>query len=240
MVPEKLIGDFVERLRAAAGTNLRSVVLYGSAAAGEYVPEYSDVNLMCVLGEASFAAIAALAPAVDWWAKQKHHAPLLMTAEDLRRGADVFSIEFLDMKLGYRLLWGEDPLKQLEIPMKLHRAQVEYELREKTILLRQRLLMVAGDENAKWELLLRSVPAFGTLARHALIASGEKAATSKREAVAALAARAGFHPGPILQLFDIRDRKTDRKTMKVDDVFAPYLETVERITAAVDEMLDGN
>ena len=240
MVPEKLIGDFVERLRAAAGTNLRSVVLYGSAAAGEYVPEYSDVNLMCVLGEASFAAIAALAPAVDWWAKQKHHAPLLMTAEDLRRGADVFSIEFLDMKLSYRLLWGEDPLKQLEIPMKLHRAQVEYELREKTILLRQRLLMVAGDENAKWELLLRSVPAFGTLARHALIASGEKAATSKREAVAALAARAGFHPGPILQLFDIRDRKMDRKTMKVDDVFAPYLETVERITAAVDEMLDGN
>ena len=240
MVPEKLIGDFVERLRAAAGTNLRSVVLYGSAAAGEYVPEYSDVNLMCVLGEASFAAIAALAPAVEWWAKQKHHAPLLMTAEDLRRGADVFSIEFLDMKLSYRLLWGEDPLKQLEIPMKLHRAQVEYELREKTILLRQRLLMASGDENAKWELLLRSVPAFGTLARHALIASGDRAATSKREAVAALAAKARFDAGPILQLFDIRDRKTDRKTMKVDDVFAPYLEAVERITAAVDEMLDGN
>jgi predicted nucleotidyltransferase len=239
MVPEKLIGDFVERLRAAAGTNLKSVVLYGSAAAGEYVAEYSDVNLMCVLGEASFAAIAALSPAVEWWAKQKHHAPLLMTAEDLRRGADVFSIEFLDMKQSYRLLWGEDPLQQLEIPMKLHRAQVEYELREKTILLRQRLLMVAGDDNAKWELLLRSVPAFGTLARHALIASGDKAATSKREAVAALAAKAGFDAGPMLQLFDIRDRKMDRKTMKVDDVFAPYLEAVERITAAVDEMLDG-
>jgi hypothetical protein len=240
MVPEKLIGDFVERLCAAAGTNLKSVVLYGSAAAGDYVPDYSDVNLMCVLGQTSFAAIAALSPAVEWWAKQKHHPPLLMSEEDLRRGADVFSIEFLDMKQSYRVLWGEDPLKQLEIPMKLHRAQVEYELREKTILLRQRLLMVAGDENAKWELLLRSVPAFGTLARHALIASGEKETPSKREAVAALAAKAGFDAGPMLRLFDIRGRKMDRKTMKVDDVFAPYLEAVERITAAVDEMLDGN
>ena len=238
MIPEKQIGDFVERVRNAAGANLKSVVLYGSAAAGNYVPEYSDVNLMCLLGEASFAAITGLAPVVEWWAKQKHHAPLLMTEEDLRRGADVFSIEFLDMQGSYRVLWGADPLKGLEIPMNSHRTQVEYELREKVILLRQRLLLVAGEDGAKWELLLQSVPAVGTLTRHALIALGEKAVTSKREAVGNLAAKAGFDPSPILQVFDIRERKVDRKTMNVDDVFANYLKAVEQITAAVDEMLD--
>ncbi|MFZ0480914.1 MAG: hypothetical protein WAL71_17375 [Terriglobales bacterium] len=238
MVPEKLIGEFVGRVREAAGGNLKSVVLYGSAAAGDYVAEHSDVNLMCVLGETSFAAITGLAPVVEWWAKQKHHAPLLMTAEELRRGADVFSIEFLDMQQSYRVLWGEDLLKGLEIPLKFHRAQVEYELREKTILLRQRLLVVAGDEGAKWELLVRSLPAFGTLARHALIAMGEKRAGSKREAVENLAAKAGFDASAFAQLFDLRERKADRKTMNVDDVFARYLKAVERITAAVDEMLD--
>jgi len=237
MVPEKLIGEFVGRVRDALGGNLKSAILYGSAAAGDYVPEHSDVNLLFVLGETSFAAIAALAPVVEWWAKQKHHAPLLMTAEELRRGADVFSIEFLDMRENYRVLWGEDLLKGLEIPMKFHRAQVEYELREKTILLRQRLLVVAKDEGAKWELLVRSVSAFGTLARHALIALGEPA-TSKREAVQKLAARAGFDAGAFLQLFDLRERRVDRKTMNVDDVFARYLKAVERIAAAVDEMLD--
>jgi hypothetical protein len=41
-----------------------------------------------------------------------------------------------------------------------------------------------------------------------------------------------------VQLFDVRDGKLDRKTMEVDDVFARYLDAVERITAAVDEMLD--
>ena len=179
MVPEKLIGEFVGRVRDAAGGNLKSAILYGSATAGDYVPEHSDVNLLFVLGETSFAAIAALASVVEWWAKQKHHAPLLMTSEELQRGADVFSIEFLDMRENYRVLWGEDLLKGLEIPMKLHRAQVEYELREKTILLRQRLLVVAKDENAKWELLVRSVSAFGTLARHALIALGETAASKR-------------------------------------------------------------
>jgi predicted nucleotidyltransferase len=238
MVPEKLISEFVERMRSAAGTNLRTVVLYGSAAAGDYVAEHSDVNLLCVLGETSFAAIEALAPAVEWWDKQKHRAPLLMSAEELRRSADIFSIEFLDMRRHYRVLWGEDVLKTLEIPMRLHRAQVEYELREKTILLRQRLLVISGDADAKWELLLRSLPAFGTLFRHTLIALGDAGAGSQRDAAAALAGKLGIDTSVFGELLDIRERKKDRKSANVDEIFARYLKLVEQVTAAVDKMLD--
>src|ERR1039458_5089593 len=238
MVPEKLINEFVERMRGAAGTNLLAGVLFGSVAAGGYVADYSHVNLLCVLRERSFASIEALAPAIEWWGKQKHRVPLLMSAEEMRRSADVFSIEFLDMRRNYRLLWGEDILKTLEIPMRLHRAQVEYELREKTILLRQRLLMVSGNAEAKWELLLRSLPAFGTLFRHALIALGDAGAGSKREAAAALAGKLGIDAGVFGELLDIRERKKDRKSAKVDEVFARYLKLVEQVTAAVDKMLD--
>ena len=238
MVPEKLINEFVERIRTAAGTNLVSVILYGSAAAGDYVVDHSDVNLLCVLGETSFTAIEALAPAVAWWGKQKHREPLLMSAEEMRRSADVFSIEFLDMRRHYRVLWGEDVLETLEIPMRLHRAQVEYELREKTILLRQRLLMAAGNAEAKWELLLRSLPAFGTLFRHALIALGEAGAGSKRDAAAALAGKLGIDTSVFAELLDLRERKKDRQSAKVDEIFARYLKLVEQVTAAVDRMLD--
>jgi predicted nucleotidyltransferase len=238
MVPEKLISEFVERIRGAASRNLVAVILYGSAAAGDYVAEHSDVNLLCVLGETSFAAIEALGPAVAWWGKQKHREPLLMSAEEMRRSADVFSIEFLDMKRHYRVLWGDDVLKTLEIPMRLHRAQVEYELREKTILLRQRLLMAAGNAEAKWELLLRSLPAFGTLFRHALIALGDAGAGSTREAAAALAGKLGIDTSVFAELLDLRERKKDRQSAKVDEIFARYLKLVEQVTAAVDKMLD--
>lgn len=238
MGPEKLIDEFVERLRAAAGTNLLAVILYGSAAAGDYVSEHSDVNLLCVLGETSFASIGALAPAVAWWVKQKHRPPLLLSAEEMRRSVAVFSIEFLDMRRHYRLLWGEDVLKTLEVPMRLHRAQLEYELREKTILLRQHLLMVSGNDGARWDLLLRSVPAFGTLFRHALIALGDPGAGSKREAAAALGSRLGIDTGVFAELLDIRERKKDRKSIRVDELFARYLKLVEQVTTAVDKMLD--
>jgi predicted nucleotidyltransferase len=238
MVPEKLINDFVERMRTAAGNNLLAVVLYGSAAVGDYVADHSDLNLLCVLGETSYAAIAALAPAVEWWGKQKHREPLLMSREEMRQSADVFSIEFLDMRRHYRVLWGEDVLKALEIPMHLHRVQLEYELREKTILLRQRLLVVSKNTEAKWELMLRSLPAFGTLFRHTLIALGDAGAGSKREAAVALAGKLGIDTSVFSELLDCRERKKDRKAANVDEIFARYLKLVEQVTGAVDKMLD--
>src|SRR6202795_4789237 len=215
---QRLVDEFVERIRAAAGTNLLSVILYGSAAPGDYVSDHFDVNLLCVLSDTSFASIQVLAAPIAWWDKKKHRAPLLLSAEEVRRSADVFSIEFLDMRRHYRVLWGEDVLKTLEIPMRLHRAQVEYELREKTILLRQRLMVVSGNDEAKWDLLLRSLPAFGTLFRHALIALGDAGAGSKREAAAALAGKLGIDASMFGELLDIRERKRDRKSGKVDEM----------------------
>lgn len=238
MGPEKLIDEFVERMRSAAGTNLLAAILYGSAAAGDYIAGSSDVNLLCVLRETSFAAIEKLIPVIEWWGKQKHRAPLLMSADEMRRSADVFSIEFLDMRRNHRLLWGEDILKTLEIPMRLHRAQLEYELREKTFLLRQQLLMAAGNDEAKWELLLRSLSAFGTLFRHALVALGGAEAESKREAAATLARMLAIDTSVFGELLDIRERRKDRKSARVDPMFARYLKLVEEVTTAVDKMLD--
>jgi predicted nucleotidyltransferase len=238
MGPEKLINEFVERMRKAAGTNLVAAILYGSVAAGDYVADYSDVNLLYVLRDTSFASIAALAPVMEWWGKQKHRPPLLMGAEEMRRSSDVFSIEFLDMQRHYRVLWGEDILKTLEIPMRLHRAQVEYELREKTIVLRQGLLVASGSDDAKWELLLRSLPAFGTLFRHALIALGDAGTGTKREAAALFKEKTGIDTSVFGQLVDIRENRAKRNTAKVDEVFARYLKLVEQVTATVDKMLD--
>lgn len=234
-----MIAEFVEKARAAGGTNLLAVILYGSAAAGDFVAEHSNVNLLCVLRETSYASIEALAPAIAWWAKQGHHAPLLMSGEEMRRSADVFSIEFLDMRRHYRVLWGEDVLKSLEVPMRWHRAQVEYELREKTILLRQGLLATNGKDAAKWELLLRSLPAFGTLFRHTLIALGDAGAGSKREVAAVLAGKLGIETTVFAELLDIRERKVERKQINVDAVFSRYLKLVEQITTAVDKILDS-
>ena len=242
MVPEKhdkLINEFVSRLKQAVGENLRSVVLYGSAASGEFDAEFSNLNMLCIVRQTAFAELQKLSPAVEWWTRQKQSAPLVLTREELERSADVFSIEWLDMQQNHRLLFGDDPVTGLRIPMNLHRAQVEYELREKTILLRQHLLHVAGKERALWDLMLRSVPSFGTLFRHALIALGDASPRSKREAAQALASRAKIDPQAFMQLLDIREHKLDRKQLDVNDICTRYLAAIEQVTLAVDTMLDS-
>src|ERR1700733_1800234 len=239
MVPEKKITEFVERLRVAAGSNLESVVLFGSAVAGDFHPEFSNVNLFCVIRDSSFAALQSLAPAVKWWNAQKQPPPLFMTRDEIEHSTDVFTIELLDMQQHHRVLFGEDVVQGLSIPGSLHRLQVEYELREKLALLRQHLLLASGNDSRMWELLLRSVSSFATLFRHALIVLGHDAPVGKREAVEALSKRIGFDASGILQVLDVRERESDRKKFNVTDVFSRSLAALEQVADAVDRMLDS-
>jgi hypothetical protein len=240
MVTEKQLEEFVRRTQQAAGPNLQSVILYGSAASGEFQSESSHLNLLCLLRETSFAHLSAIAPVAGWWRRQKNPAPLVLTREELERSADVFAIEVLDMQRNHRVLFGDEVLNGLHVPMHLHRAQVEYELREKLILLRQRLLEAVGSERRLWELLLSSLPAFATLFRHALIALGQASPQSRREAIQTLAARLQFDPSALLQLLDVREHQAERKQFDVNDVFTRYLAAVQHVTSAVDTMLEAS
>lgn len=234
MIPENRIEQFVQKLRAAAGANLESVILYGSAASGDYNPAFSNVNLFCVLRDSSYPKLRSLASVVQWWDRQKQPPPLFLTRDELERSKDVFTIEFVDMAQHRRLLWGDDVIEKLQVPMQLHRLQVEYELREKLILLRQHLLLAGDKERRMREVMVRSVASFTTLFRHALIALGESAPLGRRAAVVQLASRVGFDPSAIEQLLDVRENKAKLKNLEPADGWSPYLAAVEKVISAVD------
>jgi len=127
----------VEDLRAAYGDNLASIVLYGSVAAGDQVELRSDHNLLIALQRISLA---------DLRLSRVHSAQLVepapadavfFTVEELKRAADVFPIEFLQMEKARRILFGSDPFDLVEISAANLRHQTEYELRTKLIQLRR-------------------------------------------------------------------------------------------------------
>lgn len=240
MIPTKTIDELVKRVRESGGTNVESIVLFGSAVAGDFHPGHSNLNVLCILKVCSFSALQALTPAAKWWGKQKQPPPLCMTKQELERSTDVFTIELLDMKQHHRVLFGSDVLSALEIPMDLHRVQVEYELREKLMLLRQHILMADGNESRLWDLLLHSVPSFSTLFRHALIVLGDSSTVARRDALEALSKHMGFDTSPLLHVLNARESKSDRSKWDVRDLAARYLTAVEQVTAAVDSAFGGN
>ena len=236
MIHEQVLTEFVQKLRQEAGENLASVVLYGSAAEGEFHPEYSDLNLLCVLRDTSFSALAKIVEAVEWWRRKKHHPPLVVTVQELKDSADVFSIEFIDMKQRYRVLYGEDVLRDLQVPMQLHRRQLEYELREKLFLLRQHILLAGKNERQLWEVMLQSLSSFTTLFRHVLVETGEQGRKHSRDAVTELGGRLKFDASAFVQLMDVRAKKIDRKQLRAADVAKQYLSGIEKVASAVDTM----
>ena len=234
MIPDKLISEFVNRFREAGGPNMESIILFGSAVSGDFHPGLSNLNVFCVLRDTSFAALQALTPAATWWDKQKQPPPLCMTREELERTVDVFTIELLDMQQHHRVLFGDDAVKDLKIPMDLHRVQVEYELREKLVLLRQHILLSSENESRLWDLLQRSAPSLATLFRHALIALGDPAQHTRREAVQILGQRLSFDASAFAQVIDAREGHVDRKKIELRDLAGRYLAAVEKVAAAVD------
>jgi len=238
MVPESKIDEFVLRLRTAAGENLASVILYGSAVTGDFHAKFSNLNLLCVVRDSSFAALQAATPVVKWWARQKQTPPIVMTVNELQRSADTFAIELMDMQQHHRVLFGEDPLLGLQIAAPAHRMQVKYELREKLILLRQQAMLAADSQRQLWQLLLRSLPSILTLFRHALMVMGHPAPAGRREVAQSWARHPGLDTSVIGQLLDVRERKAEKRNMNVHELCARYLALTEQITVAVDQRTD--
>jgi hypothetical protein len=239
MIPEDKIQEFVKRIRVAAGENLECVILYGSAANGSYDPEFSNLNFLCLLRETSFSELNRLASLAKWWSGLKQPAPQILTRAELENSTDVFTIELIDMQQHRRVLHGDDAIAGLEIPRHMHRAQVEYELREKLVLLRQRALLADGNEKRLWELLVQSAPSFSTLFRHALIALGHPASIARRDAVKELSEFVNFDSTAISRVLDVREGKLDPKKIDVRALFANYLDAIEKVTAAVDKAFEA-
>ena len=233
---EKLLEQFVDRLQVAAGENLRSVVLYGSAAAGDFHENFSDINLLCVFRDLSANAISALSEPVEWWRKQKHPAPLLMSMEEVKRSSDVFPIEFLDIQQRHRVLYGEDVFLGLEIPRALHRIEVEHELRTKLIRLRQGFLIDSATRDKVLSLMLESFSSFVTLFAHSLLIMGEEPRPGRRALLLQIQQRLNLDTKAFLELLSIREAKLKADAVDVNTIFASYLKTVEQVIWAVDQL----
>jgi hypothetical protein len=233
---EKDLTDLVGRLKQAAGENLGAVVLYGSAADHDF-REHSDLNVLCLLRRLEGADLETLRPVGLWWWHKGHPPPLLFTLTELRNSADVFAIELLDMKARHRMLEGADFLAELEVPMVQHRLQVEREWRTNVIRLRQSFLRWRGGRTELGELLIASVSSFGTLFRHALIALGQEAPNSLREAADRLAKLMGLSAAPFQRVLDLREGKSAGGELNLETLLASYVDLLTNVAEQIDQRL---
>ena len=170
---EAKLTDLVSCMKEpAARESPESMILCGSAARGDFKEGHSDSKcLVRALFSVAARELARVTPVVHWWCKdQNEPAPLFFTAEELRQSADVFSIELLDMQESRRVLYGADIIAGIDVPMNLHRVQVEHDLRTLLLKLRQHLLLTGQKEHDLRVAAAKSSSSALALLRHTLIA----------------------------------------------------------------------
>ena len=235
MTPEQLTA----KLRDVCGPRLRSVVLYGSAVAGDYTEKRSDYNVLVVLDRLELPELKMVAGVTAGWIRAGNPAPLLFGRQQLARSADVFPIEIADIKSAHRVLFGDDVVADLPVRVENLRWQLEAELKEKLIALRERYLLTHGTPRRVTALLIDSLSALLALFRVALRLYQPDVPARKMDALAALARHVSFDTRPFETVSRLKEGARVRGLVP-DDLFADYLRATEQIIDAVDQLLHGS
>src|ERR1700687_215515 len=69
--------NLVDRLHEAARDNIESIILYGSAARGDFHESHSDLNVLCILRSLRAAELARVSAMGQWGTSVQHHPPPL-------------------------------------------------------------------------------------------------------------------------------------------------------------------
>ncbi len=153
------LDELVSQLRAAYGTALRSIVLYGSAAAGEHIAKRSDYNVLVIVDALDPARLSAASAASRAWADAGNPAPLTLTTSEWRGSADIFPMEYADILDRHKVLSGDPPFDGIRVDLKDLRLQLEQEAMGKLIKLRQGVLASGNEADRQVELLGASLSA---------------------------------------------------------------------------------
>ncbi len=229
---------FIDDLKSTHGRNLVSVILYGSAATGDFVRRQSDYNVLIALQNITPKDLRASQAPIREWSKMGHPLPVYFTVAELQDAADVFPIEFRGMEQARRVLYGADVLANLNISDENLRHQTEYQLRTNLVQLRRSYIPASVTLDGLTNLMTESFSSFAALFRAVLLLHGLEAPPSKRDAVAALAGRLNIDGAPFEKILDIRENNS-RETFdeaSADNLFAAYMREIERVIESVDKL----
>jgi predicted nucleotidyltransferase len=227
--------ELVSQLQLAYGAGLRSVVLFGSAVAGEHNPKKSDYNILVVVDSLPLDRLRAVAAVSKAWAEDGNPPPMTFTSKEWRSSADIFPMEYADILERHRVLFGTPPFEGIRVTPTDLRLQVEQQTMGKLLQLRQATMGAGGDSRLQLEVLEKSLSTLMVIFRGVSRLHGQVPSQDYEELTRQLAQRAGFDPESFVKV--IRHVRGTEKIPRESaaGILEAYLAAMERLVSYLNE-----
>jgi len=227
--------ELVSQLKLAYGDGLRSVVLFGSAVAGEHNAKSSDYNVLVIVDTLPLARLRAVAAVSKAWAEDGNPPPLTFTASEWKSSSDIFPMEYADILERHRILFGDSPFDGILVAPSDLRLQVEQQTMGKLLQLRQATMGAGGDSRLQLEVLEKSLSTLMVIFRGVSRLVAQAPSQDYEELTRILAQRAGFSAEPFAKV--IRHVRGTEKIPRESaaGILEGYLAAMERLVAYLNE-----
>jgi len=198
-------------------------------------PDQSHTKLVVIIKNLEFSFLKNNLKHVSGGASKGIIAPLFLTIEHIESSADVFPIEFLDMKRRIVAIYGEDIFKNININHENLRLQCEQSLKGKLIRIRQAYLEIGLVEKSIKRLIEESyeslVPVFVGL----LSLKGKEIPQREKDMLMLLEATFGIKNDVLIEA----DKMTFKllKGIELEKFLSNYLDVILKYALAADKAL---
>lgn len=145
-----LLQEFVATL--AAGMDLESVILFGSAAEGR-LRSTSDVNLLVIANEWTLEQLDAARLPLRAGRAAAGLTVMFLKSAQVQAAVESFAVKFADIKARHRVLLGRSPFDSMEITHEAVLRRVQQVLLNLELRLRERYV-IEGDHEERLEQLI--------------------------------------------------------------------------------------
>jgi hypothetical protein len=236
-LPVKLkagLKDFTERMKDIYDGSLISVILYGSAASGEFIEKYSNVNVIVVLDDTSLGNLSK-AHSIVSSPQFGMISPIFFTEEYIVSSLDVFPIEFLDIIENHMILYGKDVVKALKVDNKNLRFQCEQELKSKLINIKKRYLTIKNKRDME-SLLFRTFTSVLHIMRNLLRLKGCRSPYLKEEVLSESEKTFGVDTTIFSKILWAKNKKMALTCKDADSLLAELVKELEALSSATDRL----
>lgn len=225
----EFLEKYLTQLKKDWHADLEGVLLFGSAARGDFIAGRSNINILMLTRQLSADVLQRAGRLHRQWGKHQIVAPLMMTQEELHRSGHLFPLEYLQIQDHRVLLTGQDPFAAWQIEAHHLGWQCQQELGANLIRLRQRFVEGEGRPEAIQALLILSITGLLPCLRGLLRVSGQNSAGRDAEVLERLPQTLQIEPDVLLEILQMKRGIISPGALEWPKVYERYLQNLESL-----------